>query len=66
MVIPEWPPITGTDTLDTSNCLASATKVLARTMSSVVTPNSLQVQWRGREVASEEQKAFGDIAFSKE
>lgn len=42
IVTPECPPITGTDVLVTSNPLASATKVLERTMSSVVTPNILK------------------------
>lgn len=38
MVSPAWPPMTGTLTLVTSRPLASATNVLERTMSSVVTP----------------------------
>ena len=41
MVTPAWPPMTGTDVADTSRPLASATNVLARTISSVVTPKSL-------------------------
>ena len=40
MVTPAWPPTTGTSTSLTSRPLASATKVLARTTSSVVTPMS--------------------------
>jgi hypothetical protein len=38
MVLPEWPPMTGTLTLLTSSPFFSATNVLARTMSSVETP----------------------------
>ncbi len=44
MVTPEWPPMTGTDTWDTSRPFASATKVLARTISRVVTPKMLHTQ----------------------
>mmetsp|Transcript_9001 Transcript_9001/g.26978 ORF Transcript_9001/g.26978 Transcript_9001/m.26978 type:complete len:228 (+) Transcript_9001:539-1222(+) len=40
MVVPAWPPMTGTFTVATSKPLASATKVLARTTSRVDTPNS--------------------------
>ena len=42
MVTPECPPITGTFTVVTSRPLASATKVLALTISNVLTPNILQ------------------------
>ncbi len=41
MVTPEWPPITGTSTSPGCLPFSSATKVLERMMSSVVTPNSL-------------------------
>ena len=40
MVIPAWPPTTGTSTSLTSRPFASATKVLERTTSRVVTPNT--------------------------
>lgn len=39
--MPAWPPMTGTLTELTSSPLASATNVLARTTSNVVTPNIL-------------------------
>ena len=38
MVVPAWPPMTGTFMSETATPPASATKVLARTMSRVVTP----------------------------
>ena len=38
MVTPAWPPMTGTSTVRRSSPFFSATNVLARTMSSVVTP----------------------------
>lgn len=41
MVPPAWPPMTGTSMVLTSRPLRSATKVRARTMSSVVTPKIL-------------------------
>ena len=41
MVVPACPPTTGTSTSRTSKPLASATKQLARTTSSVETPRSL-------------------------
>lgn len=43
MVVPEWPPTTGTLYLGASFGMPSAavTKVEARTISSVVTPNRL-------------------------
>ena len=41
MVTPAWPPTTGTSTSATGRPLASATNVLARTTSRVVTPMSL-------------------------
>ena len=40
MVVPAWPPTTGTSTSATSRPLAAATNVLERTTSSVVTPSS--------------------------
>ena len=49
MVMPAWPPMTGTLTVLTSTPLASATNVLARTTSSVVTPKILIKGERGRE-----------------
>jgi hypothetical protein len=39
MVMPAWPPMTVTLVLRTSNFWFSATNVLARTTSKVVTPN---------------------------
>ncbi|EPY32646.1 malate dehydrogenase [Strigomonas culicis] len=42
MVSPLWPPITGTSTSTGAFPIASLTKVLARTRSSVVTPKSLR------------------------
>lgn len=54
MVIPACPPMTGTLTLLTSSPFASATKVLERTMSNVVTPKILR-----------EQKLIRDTSMSK-
>ncbi len=45
MVTPAWPPTTGTSTSWTARPLASATKVLARTTSSVVTPSTLRLSY---------------------
>ena len=42
MVMPAWPPMTGTLTSFGSTPAASATNASARTTSSVVTPNSLE------------------------
>ncbi len=44
MVAPAWPPMTGTSTSLRSRPLASATNVLARTTSSVVTPSTWSPQ----------------------
>ena len=42
MVEPEWPPTTGTSTPSISNPTSRARNVLARTTSSVDTPNSFR------------------------
>ena len=65
MVIPEWPPSTGTVVVvDTSGVpLASATKVEARTMSRVVTPKILSEARRQYKVRQTEYQGgpFGDV-----
>ena len=42
MVTPAWPPMTGTLTSAGLRPMASATKALARTTSSLVTPSSFR------------------------
>ena len=42
MVMPAWPPMTGTETRSGGTPIASATNVLARSTSSFVTPSSLR------------------------
>ena len=42
MVTPAWPPTTGTETASGAAPMAPATKVLARSTSSLVTPSSLR------------------------
>ena len=42
MVTPAWPPTTGMETASGGAPMASATKVFARSTSSLVTPSSLR------------------------
>lgn len=55
MVIPAWPPMTGTFIVAGSEPMASPTNLLARTTSRVVTPNTLCNKHKQNRIATRPQ-----------